>query len=209
MRVFLQQHPTIKIEVTEVALNGGWELLENNYIDLAIGCPRPVPQQKGYGAGALADFKPTATIACNYPPAVAKDQNAINNLRKIIIHDTCVDAIAGSSGFDYQDEVFYVQNIDQKVTAIRAAIGIGNIPQHQVPSLTNSGELIVVNAVDAASDQHYIAWKISSKNRRLMGLRDALIQSTLSGLSDTPKKAWQRRILVIIYNSDYSHHHFF
>lgn len=48
LREFLDEHPKIEIDVCESVLNGGWEALEQNRVDLIVGAPGPAPLQKGY-----------------------------------------------------------------------------------------------------------------------------------------------------------------
>ena len=47
---FLKEHSTIEIDVCEAVLNGGWEALAQDRVDLIVGSPGPVPLQKGYRA---------------------------------------------------------------------------------------------------------------------------------------------------------------
>jgi DNA-binding transcriptional LysR family regulator len=50
LREFLEEHPTVEIDICESVLNGGWEALEQDRVDLIVGSPGPVPLQKGYRA---------------------------------------------------------------------------------------------------------------------------------------------------------------
>jgi DNA-binding transcriptional LysR family regulator len=50
LREFLEEHPTVEIDICESVFNGGWEALEQDRVDLIVGSPGPVPLQKCYRA---------------------------------------------------------------------------------------------------------------------------------------------------------------
>jgi len=48
IRTFVDQHPSVEIDISEHILNGGWEVLERDQVDLIVNVPGPVPKNKGY-----------------------------------------------------------------------------------------------------------------------------------------------------------------
>lgn len=176
---FLEQHPSIEIDVRECVLNGGWEALEEGRVDLIVGAPGPVPLQKGYRAIPTAPSNLALVVAANHkhlkfanrPEA---DQVNSSSFRKVITHDTSVTDIARSAGLSDDGKSFYVQNIDQKVEAIQAGIGIGHLPRHRIQTLLDRGELIDIGTTQPPNHGNFIAWKVSNKGKGLQVLSKAI-----------------------------------
>ncbi len=53
-------------------------------------------------------------------------------LRRIVTHDTSSVYIKRSEGLSSDGQKFYVQNVDQKIEAILAGIGIGHLPRQRI-----------------------------------------------------------------------------
>ncbi|MGO4999353.1 LysR family transcriptional regulator [Oceanisphaera sp. W20_SRM_FM3] len=176
---FLKAHPTVEIDVCEAVLNGGWEALELDRVDLIVGSPGPVPLQKGYRALLLArpDLVPVvasghelASIATN-PDAL---QDSLPEVRRVITHDTSIVDITRNAGLSSDGKHFYVQNIDQKVEAIMAGIGVGHLPRQRIQNQLNNGELVELALNECPIFEHYLAWKISHKGKGLQLLTQKL-----------------------------------
>lgn len=177
---FLQEHPTIELDVSESVLNGGWEALEHDRVDLLVGAPEPVPRQKGYRAVPLAPTDLVPVIAGHHPQAgLAREpgalQQALPGIRRVITHDTSIVDIARSKGLSNEGRAFYVQNIDQKVAAIMAGIGIGHLPRHRIARQIESGQLIPLNLDEASDPATFLVWKVANKGKGLQALTRRLL----------------------------------
>jgi len=131
---FLAEHENVEIDLLESVLNGGWEALDQDRIELLVGAPGPVPLQKGFRAIPIgqSDLVPVISAAHKHArPALDTQALAeiLPKLRRIITHDTSMLEISRSEGLSSAGQTFYVQNIDQKVEAILAGIGIGHLPR--------------------------------------------------------------------------------
>jgi len=179
LRDFLNEHATLEIDVCESVLNGGWEALQQGRVDLLVGAPGPVPLQKGYRTIALPRTELAIVIACDHELA-AMAVNADNfdqllaNVRRVVTHDTSTFDIARSAGLSSDGKMFYVQNIDQKVEAIRAGIGIGHLPRQRIETQLVTGELIILESTDDPVYDSFLAWKISHKGKGLQALTQRL-----------------------------------
>ena len=177
---FIKQHPGIEIDVCESVLNGGWEALDQGRVDLIVGSPGPVPLQKGYRAIPISPVDLVLVIASSHElanlanrPEDAEAQLA--KLRRVVTHDTSVTGITRSAGLSSDGRRFYVENMDQKVEAIRAGIGIGHLPRQRIQSLLDAGELVELELAEASVPESFIAWKISSKGKGLQTLSRQLV----------------------------------
>lgn len=176
---FLLEYPTIEIDICECVLNGGWEALDQGRVDLIVGSPGPVPLQRGYRAIPMANLPLVPVISAKHKAArhVRDDavlRTTLPQLRRIITHDTSFVEVARSEGLSSDGRTFYVQNIDQKVEAILAGIGIGHLPRHRIQSYLDRGELLPLNLQEKTQTESFLAWKISHKGKALQALTQSL-----------------------------------
>jgi len=188
---FLQEFPTVEIDISECVLNGGWEALEQGRVDLLVGSPGPVPLQKGYRSVAIGQVELVPVIAAKLALTKKLSNNKIifseiEPLRRIVIHDTSFSGIARSEGLSSDGQMLYVQNIDQKMHAILAGIGIGHLPKHRIQAYLESGELLPLGIQQKDNSESFLAWKISNKGKGLRAITDRLIaiQSSKSKLTN-------------------------
>jgi DNA-binding transcriptional LysR family regulator len=179
LKEFLRQHPKVEIDVCESVLYGGWEALEGDKVDLIVGSPGPVPMQKGYRAILLAPADLVPVIASTHELAsVATKPEALqrhfSKVRRVITHDTTISGVTRSAGLSSDGAKFYVQNIDQKVEAILAGVGVGHLPRHRIQQQLDDGKLILLDANDLSEHDNFLAWKISNKGKGLQVLTQRL-----------------------------------
>ena len=171
---FLDKHPNLEVDISECILNGGWEALEQDRVELIVGCPGPAPLQKGFRTVALTQTELVPVIAKHHPVAkLAHNREALATalpkIRRIISHDTSIVNVTRNAGFSIGKNLFYIQTIGQKIQAILAGIGIGHLPKTAIADYLNKGELIQLN-IDSSNNDYFIAWKISNKGRALQSL---------------------------------------
>jgi DNA-binding transcriptional LysR family regulator len=172
---FLEQHANVEIDVCESVLNGGWEALEQGRVELLVGAPGPVPLQKGFRATVLGPPDLLPVIAAQHPLASLANEpealaQALPDLRRVITHDTSRIEISRSEGLIGDGQKCYVQNMEQKVAAITAGIGIGHLPYKRIRRALEQGSLIKLNLPPAGAKDTYLAWKISNKGKGLQAL---------------------------------------
>jgi DNA-binding transcriptional LysR family regulator len=177
---FLNDYPTIELDISECVLNGGWEALELGQVDLIVSAPGPVPLQKGYRAVPMVPADLVPVIACHHAQAGLVSnydslQAILPKLRLIVMHDTSVVDIKRSEGLSSDGQKLYVQNVDQKVEAILAGIGIGHLPRQRIVQHLNSGALIPLNLGEGAQLENFLVWKTSNKGKGLQALTQRLI----------------------------------
>jgi DNA-binding transcriptional LysR family regulator len=185
MNEFLQEFPTVEIDISESVLNGGWEALEQGKVDLLVGAPGPVPSQKGYRSVVINSVELVPVIAAKH---ILVDDAFVNKLRtkqninsvmaqlrRIVTHDTSFSGITRSEGLSSDGQMFYVQNMDQKIHAILAGLGIGHLPKHRVQGYLDEGVLLPLDINQKNNAESFMAWKISNKGKGLRAITDKLI----------------------------------
>lgn len=174
----LQKHPGLEVDIRECVLNGGWEVLEFDQIDLLVGAPGPVPQQKGIRAIPLTANDMVPVIARHLDPGLTnlsgeQLEEAIADFRRVVSHDTSTSHVVRSAGLIEGKRTCYVQTIDQKIDAIRAGIGIGHLPRHRITGYLKTGELVVL-PLQRPSPANFIAWKLTNRGKALQALTQLL-----------------------------------
>mgnify|MGYP003386353090 CR=1 FL=1 len=176
---FLTEHENVEIDLLESVLNGGWEALDQDRVELLVGVPGPVPLQKGFRAIPIGDSDLIPVIAVSHKYAsLAQDAEALieilPKLRRIITHDTSLLEISRSAGLSSAGKTFYVQNMDQKIEVILAGIGIGHLPRKRIQRHLESGELKELKLAKVSNHEYFLAWKISNKGKGLQALTQLL-----------------------------------
>jgi len=178
---FLKAHENIEIDVQEGVMNGTWEALIHDNVDLVIGAPSPIPNQKGIRAIKAGQFDGVLVAAKTHELSIfcqkhTKSQKTITadeliKYRSIVVHDSSQHEIPWSVNMIEGTQHFYVSSVAQKLAAIKAGIGIGYLPKHMVQHVIDSGQLVVIDTDNKLVPQDlYIAWKIANKGKGLQKL---------------------------------------
>jgi DNA-binding transcriptional LysR family regulator len=178
---FLALHPGIELDISECVLNGGWEALEQERVEVIVGAPGPVPRQMGYRAVPMASGDLVPVIGAGHPQAALAAEpialrTALPQLRRVVTHDTSTAGIVRTAGLGDSGARLYVQNMDQKVQAILAGLGIGHLPRHRIEDYLATGVLLELELGEKNNDRNFIAWKISSRGRGLNILTAMLVE---------------------------------
>ena len=177
----LEEQPHLEIDLQECVLSGGWEALELDSIDLLVGAPAPVPLQKGFRAVPMPPVDMLLVSAADHPlAAIANDAQAIAEQlphhRRIVTHDTAKGGVMRTAGLTDGKQVLYVQNMEQKVQAQLAGLGVGHLPRKLIQDHLQDATLVKLKT-DAPNPEHlerYIGWKITNKGKALKRLTQIL-----------------------------------
>ncbi|WP_394205025.1 LysR substrate-binding domain-containing protein [Shewanella waksmanii] len=178
---FLIHHPNIEIDLTEEVMNGGWEALIEDRIDLLIGAPAPVPSQQGIRATPVYQILQKLIVAHSHPLAHQNQpitKADIAQYRTVVVHDSAKKGVPWSTNVIEQSQRFYVDSVDHKIAAITAGIGVGFLPVGRVQHQLARGELVAIEVTDAhnQTDDIYMAWKMVNKGKGLQHLRTLIDQ---------------------------------
>ncbi len=166
---FLKSHPYIECDIQEAVLNGGWERLLNNDVDILIGATTQAPQHSGLrvvNIGEVSLKLVAATHHAKIKNIQASPHAAINELRHIITHDNAQTYITKSAGLIDGKQHCYVQTMQQKIEAIKAGVGIGHLPSHCADLLIERGEVIDIS-IKPKIHAIFLAYKLKNKGKAL------------------------------------------
>lgn len=181
LQLFLNEHKNIEIDIKEEVLNGTWEALIEDDVDLVIGAPAPVPNQKGIRAVKIADIQNVLVVHPSHPLALLKnpiEPSELGQYTTVIVHDSAKQGIPWSANLIEGNQRFYVSSVSQKITAILSAIGIGYLPVNLITEHIKANKLHVVELTEPRPTQDlYLAWKITNKGKGLKQLTQIILNS--------------------------------
>ena len=176
---FLAVHGAIEIDIQEEVLNGTWEALIEDRVDLVIGAPAPMPAQKGIRAVKINELDTVLVVNELHPLSKVKSpihSNSLSQYRSVVVHDSAKSEIPWSVNLIEGSQRFYVSTVAHKIEAILSGIGIGYLPRYMAEKYLKAGQLIEIVLVDKKAPQDlFMAWKISNKGKGLIKLREILL----------------------------------
>ena len=182
IRGFADPYPSVELDISEHILNGGWELLESDSVDLLVNTPGPVPANRGYRSVAL-DNNDLALVAAKDHPITRlvndpdRLEQALLSCRRVVAHDSTRQSISTSAGLVTGSEALYVQNMDQKVEAQLAGLGIGHLSRGRIQPYLDSGALTEINTKNNLKNAKvFMAWKVANKGRALSAMTKLLAE---------------------------------
>lgn len=180
LKQFLEQHPQIEIDIREEALNGSWEALINDQVDLLLGGIEPIPLNKGIRAEPIGDLDLAYVAAPTHPLAQESgpfSAEQLKHARRVVTHDTARESVTWSRGLDNSNRHFYVPNAHSKRLAQLSGIGVGFLPRDLIANDLARGSLIELELTEKHSTPStlYMAWKTVNRGKGLKQLRELFI----------------------------------
>lgn len=179
IQCFLIDNENIQIDVKEEVMNGTWEALIEDRVDLVIGAPAPVPSQKGIHAIKMKELDSVLVVSKSHRLSKVKSPiqtSELSKYRSVVVHDSAKNEIPWSINIIEGSQHFYVSTIAHKLEAIMSGIGIGYLPTHIVQKYIMSGELTEIVLKDKKLPQDlFMAWKITNKGKGLRALKAILL----------------------------------
>lgn len=175
IKAFLQAYPTIEIDLSEEVLNGAWESLIDDSVDLLIGASEPVPVQKGIHVLPLTNVEMVFCVSSDHPLATitaSLEEATFKQYSTVIVHDSAKAVVQLSTGVFEQSNHIYVPTLDYKIKAILAGLGGGFLPKKRVENDLATGRLIQLHMKNKRPPiTLYMAWKIVNKGKGLEKLK--------------------------------------
>jgi DNA-binding transcriptional LysR family regulator len=177
---FLKEHENIEIDLQEEVLNGTWEALIEDKVDLVIGAPAPIPSQKGIRAIKIEQLDNVLVAHNSHELTKLKSPvtaGRLSTYRSVVVHDSAKSEIPWSVNIIEGSRHFYVSSVSHKIEAIIAGIGIGYLPRYMAQKYIISGELREIEIIHKKIPQDlFIAWKITNKGKGLSKLKAILLE---------------------------------
>lgn len=176
---FLDNHPTIEMDISEEIMNGAWEALVDDRIDMIIGADGEVPEQKGIQTLPLCLFDPVFVVSPEHPLRKEKQPltyTTIEKYRAVVAHDTAKQWITQTHSVISKDNYFYVASVEYKLRAQLQGIGCGFLPRSRIQKYLNDKRLVELNITPKQQPVPlYLAWKTVNRGKALTTLREMII----------------------------------
>jgi DNA-binding transcriptional LysR family regulator len=172
---FLTEHKNIEIDVQEEVMNGSWEALIEDRVDIVIGAPSPVPNQKGIRAIKIKELETVLVVSKSHELSQIKqtiEPRDLTKYRSVVVHDSAQYEIPWSVNIIEGSKHFFVSSIAMKIEAILAGIGIGHLPTCMIEHHITAGDLVIIELAEKPAPHHlFMAWKITNKGKGLNKLK--------------------------------------
>ncbi|WP_022942592.1 LysR substrate-binding domain-containing protein [Psychromonas hadalis] len=178
-KLFLDKHPSIEMDISEEIMNGAWEALVDDRIDMIIGASGEIPKQKGIQTLPLCFFDAVFVVSPDHPLAKKTQpihHDIIGQYRAVVAHDTAKQWVTQTHSVISKDNYFYVPSVEYKLRAQLQGIGCGFLPRSRIQNHLDSGELIELTLTPEHHPvQLYLAWKIVNRGKALKTIREMLM----------------------------------
>jgi DNA-binding transcriptional LysR family regulator len=181
---FLYEHPSIEIDITEEVMNGTWEALIDDEVDLVIGAPEPTPNQQGLRTVKIETLNLLLVVKANHPILQYEQplgKNDLRQFRTIVVHDSVKGEIPRSSNLIEDSQHFFVSSVNQKIDAVLAGIGMGFLPENRIQPYLDSKQFVSLDFPEAVKTcDLFMAWKTINHGKGLKNLSERLEKIFLS-----------------------------
>ncbi len=178
LHTFFATKPDIEINLYQEVLGGGWEALQENRADLAIGLPgKPAVHQDFHcrqycvlpWVFAVSQHHPLAKIGRSLKP------EEIADYRAVVARDSTRHGPATSYRLFSRQPALKVPSVRDKVAAQKAGLGIGYLPVHLIEQELVSGELVALQVEGIENNTPlYMVWRRGRRGKALRWFIDAL-----------------------------------
>lgn len=167
-----------EIRISREVLGGCWDALITGRADLAVGASGDLPAGGGFSTVPIASVDFVFAIAPQHPlarlpePISAAD---IRDYRAAAVADTSRQLAARSSGLLSGQEVLTMPDMESKVAAQIAGLGVGYLPRERADSEAAAGRLVIRKTAETRpSITLYLAWRTNQKGKALQWFVDRL-----------------------------------
>ncbi len=176
---FLSQNRPVEITLSEEAVGGGWDALQDGRADLVIGVTGELPKGKVH-TQALGAIDFVFAIAPTHPLALVEGAITAVQLRQypaIVVADSSKNLPARNIGIFESRQVLRVDTMRSKIQAQCLGLGVGYLPKHRIVDELKSGRLVVRQCEFPRPNLiAYLAWRKDSPSRGLSWFVEQLIK---------------------------------
>lgn len=168
---FYAEEGSTEIRIDHEVLGGCWDALATGRADLAIGAPGDLPPGVGVATLALGEVSMQFAVAPDHPLASAAEPIASCLLwpeRVVVLADTSQELAARSSGIINGRHALRVPDMEAKVAAQVAGLGIGHLPRWLIEREVAAGRLVTRRlAEEWPTVAMHVAWRTRQEGRAL------------------------------------------
>lgn len=180
---FLAEYPQVEIQLEHQVLQGTWEALTNQRVDLIVGAVAPKPLEQGIQSYPLGAAKRVLAISPRHPLAkhhASLTTKDIEASRWVVIKDSSEISPKRDLMPTMPKNILLVDSLEAKVAAQIEGLGVGFLPPHVTKPLIDEGRLLELKLGSNAPDvEMLLAWRTDSRGDGLVRLIDRFKQADL------------------------------
>lgn len=183
LECFSRAYPATRVQLEEVVLSGGPELLHEGRVDILIAPELP----GGYLGAWLADQVMVCVAHPDHPLSVGKRRLTRRDLqaqRQIVVRDSG-EQQAGEGGWVEADQRWTVSHMSTAREILRSGIGFAWLPLDRIAKDLEQGRLVELNL--EAGTRHEVPFYMAHADRdRAGGASQALMEALETAFGATP-----------------------
>ena len=171
---FLDEYPQVELHLENQVLQGTWEALTSNRVDLIVGAVAPKPPELGLQTLCLGKAKNVLAISPKHN--LAKRRHSLTNselesARWIVVKDSSSTSPKRNLVTINPKRTLLVDSLESKVAAQIQGLGIGFLPPQVALPHIQAGQLIAIEADSEPPDvDMLLAWRTDSRGEGLIRL---------------------------------------
>lgn len=167
LETFYQQGFGTRLKIIKEVFGGTWDAISTARADIAIGAPGEPPVGGGYLTNTIGEMEMVFAVSNNHPLAQIAEPLSYKDImqyRAIVASDSSRDLPPRSAGILTGQDILNVPDMQTKISAQIAGLGIGNLPKHIAQKYMEKGQLIVKETTAARTVvPMHIAWSTTSQ----------------------------------------------
>lgn len=160
---FYAQNFGTRLKLLREVYGGGWDVLLNGRADISLGAPGDAPAGTGFITKPIGTLEFHYAVAPNHPLAKLADplQNQdIKRYRSVSAADSSKNLAPRTSGILSGQDVLSVPDMEAKLQAQIAGLGVGYLPKKLAERYAARGELVIKIVAEPKPDvTSFLAWR--------------------------------------------------
>lgn len=174
-----------RVKIMREVFGGSWDALLSGRADISIGAPGEAPPGGGFSTKLLGNLEFVFAVAPHHPLATLPeplDNQAIIQHRAVAAADSSRNLPPRTSGILSGQDVLTVPDMQSKLEAQIAGLGVGYLPIHLARQHSHLGTLIIKEVAEPKTlAPSFLAW--SNQRNTQMGKAQQWMLKQLSQLT--------------------------
>ena len=179
---FYQLGVPVDVQVVEEVFAGAWDALQSRRVDMIVGADQLSKPAGAFTTRTLGEVPFVFAVAASHPLASAPEplpNSTIAQYPAAVAADTSRSLPPGNAGIFQRQRTLTVSNIDQKIAAQEAGLGVGWLPEPRIREQLAKGTLVAKSVEEArAPISIHLAKHSDDQGKALMWFWDRLSQDS-------------------------------
>jgi DNA-binding transcriptional LysR family regulator len=165
---FYAQNFGTRVKLTREVFGGSWDALLSGRADISIGAPGEAPSGGGFSTHLLGHLEFVFAVAPHHPLATMPEplsQADIVQYRAVAAADSSRNLPPRTSGILSGQDVLTVPDMQSKLAAQMAGLGVGYLPANMAKQAVQQNLLVIKEVLETKPlGPTFLAWHSHSKN---------------------------------------------